>query len=411
MEEKPIIERDKGIVYIIKNGKIRKINISPQIPQDDIKENRLDRIYYDEQELDFISHFLETDTNIIKRLSPEMAYAFLVDSGYTVIRSYVKTRIADNYLENYALIGKNVSEEDIEIIKKIWTSVSGPDKMGYNSIFNRVEYSYGNGYEAKRKVSINNTPNKMNDVLDIFLRDKIGKTTPEEKEMLRLYRDFELKRLLTSQEDVSIYPINNDNSGIYIITPDDVVKVTVRNKLHQWQARDAFANLYYDQFTQLGDKLSLSEEAEKYNSIIIQISSTVGVPIIPWFPRKINTFQYKEAIKFCDELIKIKQETNLDFDYIQFFDVNGKEQEVGAKELKDMVERHQTSLIDDNIHMNKSYFVTRKDVTDGELDEFFGIEENTLVAKQVRKEIEGRGNFSPKKGENFFKQNGDTINR
>ncbi len=405
MEE---ILKDKGTVYIIKNGKVITLEIAPTIPREDIEENKLDKVYFDEKELELISKLINIPKDKLKRLSPEHLYASLADSGYTVIRKYVKTRISDNFLENYVIIANQISKQDIPIIKQLWKDIGGIHNIGYDNIYNRVTYSYGRGYESLKKVSLQDKTKNTDYILDVFLRDKIGELTLEEEEMLDNYRNFDLKKLLTTQESVRKYSINNDNSGIYLITPEEVIGVTIRNGLHQFQARDVFTNLYFDEYIKYLDKPAISDECDIYNTIIVQISSTMGVPIIPWTPRKINTFQYNSLIEFCETLTKIKEETGLDFDEIVCKDPDGKHLYTDIFGFRDMLEVNKQKLVDDEIEVTKkSIFPTRTDIADEEIESILKEKisnnltlEEEQVGDKVRKEIEN--NIKSKGSESIF---------
>ena len=351
-----------------------------------------DKIYLDDIELNLASSILDLPIDKVKKLSVEEIYASLADSGYAVIRKYVKTRISDNYLENYAILPENISKEDSQLVEKMWKEMIFMGSMGYSNIFNRITYPYGKGYESIRKKPIVSTQDGATQILDIFLREKEGNLTEAEQEMIKKYRDFELTRLLTSDEDVKQLPINNDNSCVYIITPEDVIGVTLRNVRHLWQARDAFSNLYFEKYIETSRESLSKDEAEKYNSIIIELSTTSGVPIIPWLPRKINSFQFQELIKFCDELVRIKEETKIDFDETVFVDPKGNHYSSDIQAFKNMLEGNKDLLVEDSLETPKrTPFPTRTDITDEKLDSILQTKEN-LVADNVRNELK-KGNL------------------
>ena len=273
--------------------------------------------------------------------------------------------------------------------------------MGYSSIFNRTTYSYGKGYESIRKKPIISTIDDTSEILDIFLREKEGKLDQKEQEMLEKYRDFELKRLLTSSEDVKKYPINNDNSCVYIITPENTIGVTLRNVRHLWQARDAFSNMYFEKYIETSKDLLSKDEAEKYNSIIIELSTTSGVPILPWLPKTINSFQYQELIKFCDELAKIKEETRIDFDETVFIDPKGNHYSSDMSAFKKMLEENKSLIVSDSIEIpQKTMFPTRTDIIEEELDDILH-EKEGKVAKNIKEEL--------KKSNLDFIRNGEIL--
>ena len=134
------------------------------------------------------------------------------------------------------------------------------------------------------------------------------------------------------------------------------------------------------------EALSL-DEARFYNTIIIEMATTQGVPILPWMPRKINSFQYEKLIDFCNGLIKIKEETGKEFDDVTFANPNGSHHEGKIVDFKKMLEDRRDLLVDDTIRgYARVQFPTRTDVTEDEIDVIFGNGKGK-VAQQIRNEL------------------------
>ena len=393
--------KDKGTVYIIKDGKVRTFEINPKVPYSDV-ENTVYDDYKDEKEINLASKLLGISSEKAKKLSVPELYAALVDSGYTVIRKYAKKRIADSYLENYIMLPESASKEDVGFIREIWKEICPKGSMGYKNIYNRTRYSYGRGYESVRKMPIITSSYDIDEALDILLREKEGTLNKDEQEMLSIYREFDFRRTLTSNRDVKKYPINNDNSCIYIITPEEIVKSNVRNVRHLWQEMDAFSNLYFEEYIGNKREESPEEEAENYNSIIVEFSTTSGVPILPWIPRKINSFQYDELVKLCEKLEKIKEETGIEFDETIFFDLDRKERSSNISGFKEMLEENRSVLVDDLVKSPKRVsFPTREDITEEELDSALDFIEDELVAEKIKGEL-SRQNASIERGKKLL---------
>ena len=165
---------------------------------------------------------------------------------------------------------------------------------------------------------------------------------------------------------------------------------------------DAFSNLYFDEYIGNKREESPEEEAENYNSIIVEFSTTSGVPILPWIPRKINSFQYDELVKLCEKLEKIKEETGIEFDETIFFDLDRKERSSNISGFKEMLEENRSVLVDNLVKRPKKVpFPTREDITEEELDRALDFIENELVAEKIKGEL-SRQNASIERGKKLL---------
>ena len=114
--------------------------------------------------------------------------------------------------------------------------------------------------------------------------------------MFNKYRNFDLSSLML--EDYYKYTLNNRNTAIVIITPNDIIRKTVIKSFHRHEIEKFLGDSY-----QIDPNLSYNELTSNYNLVIGVISKGV---IITYVDVNINEFQQNALKSFVDEVSEVK---------------------------------------------------------------------------------------------------------
>lgn len=111
------------------------------------------------------------------------------------------------------------------------------------------------------------------------------------------YRSFDLNSLIL--EDYYKYSINNKNTAIIIITPDEVIKKTVTKSFHKREIKACL-----DKFYKVDDNFNYNELVSNHNLVVGLITKDV---IITYVNANINEFQQEALKTFANDINDIKQ--------------------------------------------------------------------------------------------------------
>lgn len=319
------------------------------------------------------------------KLMQDEKYGALTDSGWTVIR-----KISDSSYRNSMYIGNPITIADYEIIMNLLNSPEENIKLEAEGICNRVNFKYGRQFESAVFTG-GQTPAK---IADLFMRDKLGKTTDSEKEMLEHFRTFDLERIVTA-EDFK-YPINNGRAGVIVITPDEFFTNSCSGTFGQHGS--AASNIMLNKYNSLYRKhrdYSFINGPETFNSVMIQCTGEEKESeFIIWTASKINEFQYEKLVNLQNAIQDISKRVGRKVSiWYTVKDEHGNEDErnVSVEEYKEYLLKNHDSMVD-NLAVNpieKSSMPKYKNVTEEDICSALEIEPESKdsAAKKVRGEL------------------------
>ena len=127
--------------------------------------------------------------------------------------------------------------------------------------------------------------------------------------MFRYYREFNLERSLIG--DMSIYPLNNNNSGLISIFEDKMYSTSLKKMNHLEEMKYHLLKYGYN----VGDKIKVLSVFNDYNVVIIKIYKKT---LIIQVPNNLNSFQKEnllsvlEEVRIIDEVSGMSIEVYLD---------------------------------------------------------------------------------------------------
>lgn len=224
-------------------------------------------------------------------------YKQYLDGNYTIIRA-LHPGISDmgkiNILPEYDVniyIPYRPSLGDIDKLKEVLDKYKEEKEFAFK-IYNDCKsnydlYDYGYNYSDNQR--------SVSGICEYFYKEKLLMLNPYEQEMFNKYRNFDLNSLML--EDYYKYVLNNRNTAVVIITPDEVIKKTVTKSFHK---REIENTLGY----KMNPNLSYNELTSDCNLVIGFI--TKGV-IIVYLDININEFQHEALKSFVNDVNDVKQ--------------------------------------------------------------------------------------------------------
>ncbi len=224
-------------------------------------------------------------------------YKQYLDGNYTIIRA-LHPGISDmgkiNILPEYDVniyIPYRPSLGDIDKLKEVLDKYKEEKEFAFK-IYNDCKsnydlYDYGYNYSDNQR--------SVSGICEYFYKEKLLMLNPYEQEMFNKYRNFDLNSLML--EDYYKYVLNNRNTAVVIITPDEVIKKAVTKSFHK---REIENTLGY----KMNPNLSYNELTSDCNLVIGFI--TKGV-IIVYLDININEFQQEALKSFVNDVNDVKQ--------------------------------------------------------------------------------------------------------
>lgn len=240
------------------------------------------------EEYDIVSIINDND----HKYNDEDIYRKYLDDGYSIIKvanlynvNNTSCDLADakkvTCMVSYN-INKNVRNNINKTILEIEQEIEKVEKKEI-IIENFIIGDLGKNYDKYSGPDKRNHTKSV-DALDYFLREKTNELTEDEKVMFKKYREFNLEDLLTIDYK-SIYPINNSNSGVIIITEDKTVSSTCKKDQHGLEIIDITNVLHPNLDTK---KMNVNERVNATSDICVQIFT--GDMIIN-LPDNMNEYQ------------------------------------------------------------------------------------------------------------------------
>lgn len=365
-------------IYITKRGQLFKTtDLVVDVPKQKYKKS--------EKEIELIQSYFDISLEDAKTRKIENAYELLSDNGYIVIR-------VDRDEGTCSLfISEKVNDNDRKRTLEILENIEKEGTLKKYRIFNRVDVFYGKEYEMQETENFND----LKKMTDIFFRDKIGTLTSEEQEMIKRYREFDVDRILTEDDDNNL--INNQNSGVVIITPDKFIGSTLKTRLHMNQIISVIRNRYYEDYKNnrtIHLKQSPEDSPDEFQTIMAEILRIGSMPmILIWIPKNINEFQYQHLRNFAYLVKAIKDQKGVDTQFMFEHKLpHNMEKSYTAEEFIDWIEKHNDKFVDNDIlALKRTTPPESMRIGDMELGAIFNIKRNDepTVGNKVIEELEG----------------------
>lgn len=225
-------------------------------------------------------------------------YKQYLDDNYTVIRALhpgISNNGEINILSQYNIniyIPYKPSLGDIDNLKEVLDLYKEEKEFAFK-IYNDCKsdydlYDYGYNYSDNQR--------SVSGICECFYKEKLSMLNLYEQGMFNKYRNFDLSSLML--EDYYKYTLNNRNTAIVIITPNDIIRKTVIKSFHRHEIEKFLGDSY-----QIDPNLSYNELTSNYNLVIGVISKGV---IITYVDVNINEFQQNALKSFVDEVSEVK---------------------------------------------------------------------------------------------------------
>ncbi len=294
---------DIGKTYFFKDGQVKFINLT-------ITEEELDAACAEvdmsmmlplvsSEEHGFNPNVARTNTSTLD------IYNQYIKAGYSIIRYCRKFDINCNSA-NLSLSTKcdcvvslKITDDDAFNIQSIFESLEPKKSFDrgnlYNinrNMFNEIDYDY---YDPSQNRGI-----LSSEILPYFLKEKMGKLSTYEQDMVSTYRNFDLKKLLT-YDIPKDYKLNNDNSGLIVIAPDNIYASTCKKMQHGAEVSMILGHIRPD----IDTNSNIIEYTEKSRSIIIQICKG---ELLMWFPKHIKNYQADQMRNLLEVIRQINSQ-------------------------------------------------------------------------------------------------------
>lgn len=204
------------------------------------------------------------------------------------LKIYIPNKINDSSISITYDIIKN-HEENSNIINKLIYNIRGDD------------------YDLYQEDNLNDN-DKTNSVSKIFLcyvRKKLNLLSESEKKMFQYYREFDLERLLTSDE-ITKFPLNNDNAGVISIFDNEIYTSTCTKVQHSGEIDYHIKK--HDKEQKIESEDTIYTKKEKFHEIIIQV---LKGELLIWTPEKITEFQKEQLFIILEKVKMINKKSNI----------------------------------------------------------------------------------------------------
>ncbi len=291
---------DIGKAYFFKDGKVSFVNLT-------ITEEELDTACA-EVDMDMVIPLVSSEEhsfnpNVARtNISTLDIYNQYIKAGYSIIR-YCRKFDMNCESANMTLSTKcdcvvslKITDGDAFNIQSIFESLE-PKKAfdkGYvyninRNMFNEIDYDY---YDPSQNRGI-----LSSEILPYFLKEKLGKLSNYEQDMVSTYRDFDLEKLLT-YDIPKEYKLNNDNAGLIVIAPDNIYASTCKKMQHSAEVSMILGHIRPD----IDTNSNIMEYTEKSRSIIIQICKG---ELVMFFPKHIKNYQANQIRNLMEVIRQI----------------------------------------------------------------------------------------------------------
>lgn len=345
---------DYGKIFIIKEKfeKIMDISVGEKDkignPDSQILKHRSD------EEYDIITETLQRPLNEVSQLSDEEAYEALIANGYIIVKNY-KVPVLGTY--NDVFLPEDLG---LESAKKLFDFenelIESNDNVDIR-LHNRVKNEDGREFEFVDMASENfkQTPKRyMSDILKLFIREKIGITNEYENTILKQYREFDLKRILT-KEGTKKSVLNRRYAGVILITPNRTICSNCKKETHGNQIISILREYFYDIYEK-NRKTSIIDGPEVFQTIMMQFSDDPYFPIAVWNPEKINEYQYKQLCDTVKIIIKIEKDTGrrIPFSYTEKAEKKIEKENINSEDYLKYLNIEHYKMVDPFINVQES---------------------------------------------------------
>ena len=279
-----------GQVYFIKDGKMAVRNLT--ISQDNFEKQKVRKFNY------FVKLYSDDELSWGHKNYADI-YREYLDNGFTVVRAcnkclcdMMEMAILDSsYIDIF--IPSKTSLEDAKALEAVLKQYAKEEKSAFtitnyhDGDFDFYDYIYNFSYK-KREIS---------EICNYYYKEKAGRLTLEEQEMFREYRTFDLRELFLG--DFYQYPLNNNNTGVIIITPTDTIRKTVTKSKHKLEIMNILKNRY-----PVNDQDNYLDLVSDYNLILGFVTKDV---LIAYISADRNSYQQEALEKLSDLAMEIKE--------------------------------------------------------------------------------------------------------
>ena len=278
-----------GQVYFIKDGKTLARNLI--ISQDNFDKQKVKKFNY------FVKLYSDDEFSCGYKNYVDI-YREYLDNGFTVVRACNKCLcdmmemviLDSSYIDIF--IPSKTSFGDDKALDAVLQQYSKEERSAFtitnyhDGDFDFYDYMYNFSYK-KRVIS---------EICNYYYKEKAGRLTLDEQEMFRKYREFNLRELFLS--DFYQYPLNNNNTGVIIITPTDTIKKTVTKSKHKSEIMNVLKNKY-----SVGEYDNYLDLVSDYNLILGFVTKDV---LIAYISADRNSYQQEALEELTDLVMEIK---------------------------------------------------------------------------------------------------------
>lgn len=212
----------------------------------------------------------------------------------------------------------NIREDDFDTYELSNRILDQRVQLLYNNENNFMNNSNIQKLKKEGKSIVEEVKKELNisEIFLLFVKEKQGLLSLSQQDLFKHYRCFDIKTILTVDENLS-YSLNNGNAGSITIFEDEAKKTTTTKKHHD----DEFEM----HIRTKGYKADIFEDKNSFNSFIRLMNYchccfirlfTSG--FMMWTPEELNDYQFNEIENILREISMIEKESGKKFDIYSY---------------------------------------------------------------------------------------------
>lgn len=293
-------------LIVIKNGRQQQLSVLKENSNQTIQELlKTGSIVIEDEYTPILNNGEYNYSDNIKNLKiyiPESIDIVSIPVSYEIIKNIEKNpNFINRFIYNYRKDDYDYYDERQAKLNKIYDDIIDElkDKVD-NSKIQELISCIKNGIDVDENknelLSIINEEKNVSNIFLYYTKEKVDLLSSKGKEMLQVYRSFNLEKLLTSYEYIK-YPLNNGGAGCISIFEDDMISSPITKMQHSEETR------YHLKKRGLGYISDISKSYIEFNVIEIQLYKNT---LIIYTPDNLNEYQKEQLLSILNQVKQIE---------------------------------------------------------------------------------------------------------